>query len=72
MTMTNCNTIAQPRSHRRISIFPLLKQAVAARHQRRVLAKLDKDMLDDLGLTYSQAQAEAKRPIWDVPAYWRC
>lgn len=38
--------------------------------QRRALLKMDADQLSDLGLTKSQALAEAKRPIWDVPAHW--
>lgn len=43
----------------------------AIARQRRALAKLDSDALADIGLTKDQAQAEAGRPAWDVPAHWR-
>ncbi len=39
--------------------------------QRRQLRDLDTRMLEDIGLTYDAAMAEAKRPFWDVPGYWR-
>lgn len=39
--------------------------------QRRALARLDAAALDDLGLTRAQANAEANRSFWDVPATWR-
>ena len=41
------------------------------RRQRRDLPSLEDHLLDDIGLTQSQADAEAKRPVWDVPAHWR-
>ncbi|MBM1687619.1 DUF1127 domain-containing protein [Sulfitobacter geojensis] len=37
---------------------------------RRQLAALDQHQLDDLGISAKAAQAEANRPIWDVPAHW--
>ncbi len=39
--------------------------------QRRALAALDAAALHDIGITRAQAQGEAERPIWDVPANWR-
>lgn len=42
------------------------------RRQRRQLAKLGPQALTDLGLSEKEAKAEANRPIWDVPANWRC
>ena len=39
--------------------------------QRRALAKMDAAQLDDLGLTRSEAQAEAARPFWDAPSHWQ-
>lgn len=39
--------------------------------QRRALAKMDNAQLVDLGLTRAEAQAEAKRPIWDAPNHWQ-
>jgi hypothetical protein len=38
--------------------------------QRLHLRELDDRMLDDIGVTRSQAEAEADRPFWDVPSYW--
>jgi uncharacterized protein YjiS (DUF1127 family) len=32
--------------------------------QRRVLMELDERMLADIGITRSQAQAEARKPFW--------
>ena len=32
--------------------------------QRKVLAKLDNRMLDDIGITYSQAKKEFSEPFW--------
>lgn len=40
--------------------------------QRAALRKLDTDRLCDLGLSRSQADAEASRPLWDAPHTWRC
>lgn len=43
----------------------------ALRRQRCALTRLDADLLRDLGLSAAQAEAEAQRPIWDVPRHWR-
>ena len=51
--------------------FPAISQMTAVRSQRRKLRSLEDNLLDDIGLTQSQADAEAKRPVWDVPAHWR-
>jgi uncharacterized protein YjiS (DUF1127 family) len=40
-------------------------RAVAARwHQRRVLEQLDERSLRDIGISRSQALAEARKPCW--------
>ncbi|MEL7298955.1 MAG: DUF1127 domain-containing protein [Pseudomonadota bacterium] len=39
---------------------------------RQALGSLDADALEDIGLTREQAQSEANRSFWDVPAHWRC
>ncbi len=36
--------------------------------QRRQLRTLDAQMLDDIGVSYKAARAEASRPIWAIPA----
>lgn len=38
---------------------------------RRALSQLDAAGLDDIGLTAAQADKEAARLPWDVPANWR-
>ena len=51
--------------------LPTISQMAATRRQRREMRSLEDHILDDIGLTQSQADAEAKRPVWDVPAHWR-
>ncbi len=38
---------------------------------RQHLKSLDDQALSDVGLTRAEADAEANRPIWDVPQTWR-
>ncbi len=38
---------------------------------RQHLKSLDDRALQDIGLTRAEADAEATRPIWDVPHTWR-
>ena len=47
-----------------------LQLGLEARAQRKALAALDTAALADIGLTRVQAETEAARPIWDVPANW--
>ena len=37
---------------------------------RRQLARLDLRLLEDAGLEWSEAQAEAARRSWDAPSTW--
>ena len=39
--------------------------------QRRALAALDDNRLADIGLSRREADAEASRPVWDAPTYWK-
>ena len=75
MTMITCNTPAHIAAHtfetQRPSLGTVIAQIIATHGQRRVLGKLDRDALNDLGLTSAEAKREAKRPFWDVPATWR-
>lgn len=52
-------------------LLATLRLARHARTQRRKLASLDDRALADIGLSRSQALAEAGRPLWDLPATWR-
>lgn len=56
---------------RRAGFGARLTDALAVWRQRRALANLDDDRLADIGLSRTEAEAEASRPIWDVPAHWR-
>lgn len=38
--------------------------------QRRALASLPPDRLDDIGLTEDQVRREVERRPWDVPQHW--
>ncbi len=38
--------------------------------QRRALAQLDDTLLDDIGVSRRDAEAEARRPLWDAPSHW--
>jgi uncharacterized protein YjiS (DUF1127 family) len=48
-----------------------LLSAAALRRQRARLSDLDPHILRDIGLSEGEAQAEARRSVWDVPANWR-
>lgn len=52
--------------------FTRLAQMFGIWRQRRALEALDDSALEDIGLTRSQAEAEARRPLWDAPESWRC
>ena len=38
--------------------------------QRRALAQLDDDALNDIGVSRKDARNEAERPFWDAPDSW--
>ena len=48
-----------------------LMDLIGLRRQRQHLKGLTPEQLADIGVTASEAEAEAERPIWDVPSYWR-
>ncbi|HLQ18739.1 MAG TPA: DUF1127 domain-containing protein [Tabrizicola sp.] len=48
-----------------------LNAAAAQKQSRRALGKLEDHILRDIGLTRAEAEAEAARPVWDVPLHWR-
>ncbi len=49
-------------------LFANLRLALTVHDQRRKLAVLNDAALADIGLTRAQAEAEANRPLWDIPA----
>lgn len=64
-TTTRCHK--QPRTR-----IPGLSALLGLYQQRRTLAGMDPQRLSDIGVTRTEANAEAKRPVWDVPGHWRC
>ncbi|MFZ5710715.1 MAG: DUF1127 domain-containing protein [Pseudomonadota bacterium] len=52
-------------------VFAGLFLALSAARQRRRLGQLDDHLLNDIGLDRPTAEAEAARPLWDVPSHWR-
>ena len=61
---TNCRP--KPRS-----IWAKLLTVLTVQRQRRQLLELDDHILDDIGLTRSEAHTEAHEPMWNVPNHWR-
>lgn len=59
-------TLSRP-AHRRTGLLGYIDLY----RQRRALAALDDTRLTDLGLSRSEAEAEANRPIWDAPVHWK-
>lgn len=53
------------------SFFGALTDYVAIARQRHALSQLDDHLLQDIGLTQTEAKSEAERAPWDVPAHWR-
>ena len=52
---------------RQLSVWPL----ISLFRQRRTLAKLNDHQLNDIGVSRKDAEQEASRLLWDVPAHWR-
>jgi uncharacterized protein YjiS (DUF1127 family) len=50
--------------------FHRLLQRLALGRSRRRLAQLEDHLLRDVGLTPSEAQREAEKPIWNAPDHW--
>jgi len=55
----------------RKGFFARIQRLVEIRGQRQALLRLDAALLKDIGLTREEALAEAARPAWDAPRFWR-
>jgi uncharacterized protein YjiS (DUF1127 family) len=62
----NIHAPARPRTLPRVQIA--LRDMLAVWTQRRDLRALDDDALADIGLSRREAEREARRPFWDLPA----
>ncbi|KQI72090.1 hypothetical protein AN191_08020 [Loktanella sp. 5RATIMAR09] len=53
------------------SVVDSLRTMIAVSHQRRQLRALDDHMLADIGISRTQAVAEAQKSVWNAPQHWR-
>ena len=67
-TQTNLcvNSTPQPRS-----FWARLADALAVSRQRRQLLDLEDHMLNDIGISRSEAMKESMKTAWNVPSHWR-
>lgn len=65
----NCTTSKSPAGPQ--TVMSVILHSLAVKRQRAALRRLDPTALADVGITRVQADMEAARPIWDVPANWR-
>ncbi|MBR9863231.1 MAG: DUF1127 domain-containing protein [Rhodobacteraceae bacterium] len=52
-------------------LFRRLADAFHLRSQRLRLMQLTDQQLADIGLTRADAEAEARRSLWDAPSHWK-
>ncbi|MES2142896.1 MAG: DUF1127 domain-containing protein [Pseudomonadota bacterium] len=57
-------------SRSRRSVWRRVAAMLIAARGRRHLATLDDHLLRDIGLSRAEAEAETRRPVWDVPGHW--
>ncbi len=57
---------AQPKS-----IWSAIAKMMQVRRQRQHLLQLDDHMLADIGISRSEATAEGRVALWNVPNHWR-
>lgn len=69
MTFINASLRAR---HCYPSLGTRLAQSYEIWRQRQALKRLDTAALRDIGVTRSEADAEARRSIWDAPDTWYC
>ncbi|WP_371168491.1 DUF1127 domain-containing protein [Aliiroseovarius sp. 2305UL8-7] len=68
MTAVTCTNAPAVKPH--FSPLAWLSHAFETHRERRALARLDAQRLEDIGVNYREAQREANRPVWDVPSHW--
>ncbi|KJZ19710.1 DUF1127 domain-containing protein [Loktanella sp. S4079] len=70
--MTNAvHHLAACKPSYRLRPMTRLRDYLALARQRRQLLRLDAQQLADIGLSQTQAIAEAERAPWDVPEHWK-
>ena len=68
--MTILTTARPAVSYTTPSMLTAILRMFALRRQRGALSRMDADQLRDIGVSRTEAQAEALRPMWDVPTNW--
>lgn len=53
------------------ALLATVRRMLTLRRQRAGLRHLDAHLLADIGVSRQEAEAEAERPFWDVPAGWQ-
>ncbi|MGC1496425.1 MAG: DUF1127 domain-containing protein [Sulfitobacter sp.] len=67
LTQTTC----PPRAPRSQTLVQIITRAYRLWCTRRALAALGPEQLKDVGVSRAEANREAQRAVWDVPANWR-
>ena len=67
MTYITSHSATYRPARRRTGLISMLN----AWRSRQHLKALDDRALADIGISRAEADAEASRPIWDVPTTWR-
>ncbi len=57
---------AKKQARRLRRVLAVWRRSTALSRQRRALAALDDRLLDDIGLTRAQAEAEVRKGFWEV------
>lgn len=66
---TSClQPVARPA---RSGLMQRMLAAIAIRRSRARLLDLDDRILRDIGVSRHDAEAEARRPLWDAPDHWK-
>ncbi|MEL7106613.1 MAG: DUF1127 domain-containing protein [Pseudomonadota bacterium] len=70
---TRTTTLLRPTLNlrRQTGLLEKIAAFLALFSERRRLAAMPDHMLADLGITRREAEAEARRSIWDSPSHWQ-
>ncbi len=58
-------------ARRRTGLLKMVADRLALYKERRNLADLPDYMLDDIGVSRTEAEEEARKEIWSAPSHWQ-